>query len=217
MGKSARFKKMLKGLFLLFEPISCWEGVAHARPGWFRVIFLNVIPMLVMMLVAEGYHLLRWGKWQDVVGHQRIFSRNEVIVLLTAQFIIWLLLLLVCAMFVKALAQTFHNRGSYQLALAVVGFSLAPLFLINLFNALPFVSFWMTFVVGIAFSVRALYHGLPRVMEPDPIHAFGLFLTSTMVIVVTCAMLRFVTSWYYRGHANKLDEVISSLAAQLPF
>ncbi len=173
--------------------------------------------MLVLSLIAECFHLVRYGKWQDVIGHQRIFTLNEAIVLGAAQLIIWLLFIVLSARLVQALTQTFHTRGSYEQALSVVGYSLAPMFVLQLFNALPFVSFWITFSIGILFTIRAMYHGLPRIMDPDPIHTFGLFLTSSMFVAIGGAIVRFVGWWYYRGHIRNLDEVITSLASQLPF
>ena len=208
---------MLKGLFLLFEPLSCWEDVYHARPKWARVLFVGVLPVLVLSLIAECFHLVRYGKWQDVIGHQRIFTLHEAIVLGAAQLIIWLLFIVLSARLVQALTQTFHTRGSYEQALSVVGYSLTPMFVLQLFNALPFVSFWITFSIGILFTIRAMYHGLPRIMDPDPIHTFGLFLTSSMFVAIGGAIVRFVGWWYYRGHIRNLDEVISSLASRLPF
>ncbi len=208
---------MLKGVFLVFEPISCWENVYHSRPGSLRILLLEVIPLLLLAMVAESYHLMKWGKWQDVIGHQRFFTLHEVAVVGVAQTLLWIIFILLAARMVQALTQTFHARGSYQQALAVVSYSLAPLFIIELFNALPFVSFWITWAVGMLLTVRALYHGLPRIMDPDPIHTFGLFLTSTMIMVVSGAMLRFVSWWYFRGHIRNLDDVIASLGARLPF
>lgn len=214
---SGKITGMLKGLFLLFEPFACWEDVYHARPKWARVLFIDVLPVLVLSLLAECFHLVKFGKWQDIIGHQRFFTRNEVVVLGAAQLILWMLFIVLAARLVQALTQTFHTRGSYEQALCVVGYSLLPLFILQFFNALPFISFWITFSIGILFTIRAMYHGLPRIMDPDPIHTFGLFLTSSMFVAIGGGILRFVGWWYYRGHIHNLDSAITSLTSKLPF
>jgi hypothetical protein len=63
----------------------------------------------------------------------------------------------------------------------------------------------------------ALYHGVPRMMEPDPPHAFGLFLMSSLLLLIVTGLLRFVTWWYLAGKLTKLQAMVTDLAARLPF
>ncbi len=43
---------------------------------------------------------------------------------------------------------------------------------------------WVTWGIGIMMSVWIFYQGLPRMMEPDPAHAFGLYLSTVFVMVL---------------------------------
>ena len=54
-------------------------------------------------------------------------------------------------------------------------------------------------------------------LEPDPPHAFGLFLMSSLLMVVVTGLVRFVTWWYLEGKLTKLQALVNDLAARLPF
>jgi len=84
-------------------------------------------------------------------------------------------------------------------------------------DALPGMSPWVTWPIGIILSIGVLYQGIPRMMEPDPPHAFGLYLMSAFLLIFITGLARFVTAWYLQGKFAKLDSVISGLAARLPF
>ncbi len=76
---------------------------------------------------------------------------------------------------------------------------------------------WISWAIGIVLSVAVLYHGVPRMMEPDPAHAFGLFLMSALLLVLITGLVRFVTGMYLLGKFAKLQAVVSAIAARLPF
>ena len=71
--------------------------------------------------------------------------------------------------------------------------------------------------IGICLSVAVLYHGVPRMMEPDPPHAFGLFLMSSLLLALVTGLVRFATAAYLSGKFSKLQAIVSDLAARLPF
>jgi hypothetical protein len=56
--------------------------------------------------------------------------------------------------------------------------------------------------LGMIVSIWILYQGLPRVLMPDPTHAFGLYLSSAMVIILTTGMARLVTAMYIQGYID---------------
>jgi hypothetical protein len=55
---------------------------------------------------------------------------------------------------------------------------------------------------------------LPRVMEPDPPHAFGLYLMSSLLLILITGLARFVTAWYLAGKLARLEGLISGVAAK---
>ena len=82
---------------------------------------------------------------------------------------------------------------------------------------LPGISPWVAWAIGICLSVAVLYQGVPRIMEPDPPHAFGLFLMSALLLVLITGLVRFATAAYLQGKFPALQSLISDLAARLPF
>jgi hypothetical protein len=73
------------------------------------------------------------------------------------------------------------------------------------------VSPWLTWPLGILLSIAVLYSGVPIVMRPDPPHAFGLYLMSSIFIFIITGLVRFATAWYLKGKFTRLDEWISHL------
>jgi hypothetical protein len=66
----------------------------------------------------------------------------------------------------------------------------------------------LTWCVGIACVITVLYQGIPRVMMPDPPHAFGLYLMSSVLLLVLTGLTRFVTWWYLEGHFKPVERVL---------
>jgi len=60
-----------------------------------------------------------------------------------------------------------------------------------------------------------LYQGVPRMMEPDPPHAFGLYLMSSLLLLFITGLARFVTAWYLQGKFLTVDAFVTSLAERL--
>jgi len=119
------------------------------------------------------------------------------------------------AKLIKSIGETFHTRHSYTKAFTVVAYGLSPLFMVRLFDAFPKVSPWVTWTLGILLSLAVLYQGVPRVMQPDPPHAFGLFLVSAILLVIITGLARFLTAWYLQGEFKSVDKLISDLIARM--
>jgi hypothetical protein len=78
------------------------------------------------------------------------------------------------------------------------------MFLLRVLDAFPAVSPWISWMVGIILSVVTLYHGLPRVMLPDPPHAFGYYVSTAFLLFFLTGLIRFLTAWYLQGKYNQL-------------
>jgi hypothetical protein len=136
------------------------------------------------------------------------------------QFLVSIGLIFLGAQLVKSIGETFHGRHTLTQAFAAVAYGLAPLFLLRLGDAFskdPVWMPWVTFSVGILLCTGILYHGVPRMMEPDPSHAFGLFLMSSLLLMLIMGLFRFVTSWYLQGKFTTLEASVSDLGRRLPF
>jgi hypothetical protein len=51
-------------------------------------------------------------------------------------------------------------------------------------------------------TIWILYQGIPRILQPDPTHAFGLYLSAMMVIVLTSGLARLMTAMYLLGYMD---------------
>ena len=187
---------MIKALLLIFEPVTTWEGIFRARRAMATILAINVIPLILLTCFVEAYGLTRWGKIQGEVAHIRIFSVKEAVVFETGQFIIYLAVFFIGAKLVKSIGETFHGRHTYSQAFTAVAYGLSPLLLLRLLDGLPGISPWVTWSIGIILSMGVLYQGIPRIMEPDPPHAFGLYLMSSLLLFLITGLIRFLTAWY---------------------
>jgi uncharacterized membrane protein YecN with MAPEG domain len=202
---------MIKALLLIFDAAATWERISQAqrRVGFILVFFL--LPLLGFTSAVEGFGLVRWGKPRGEVSWMKRFSVSEAAVFEGAQVVLWLLIIFVSAKVLKSMCETFHGQRNYTSAFATVAYGLSPLFLVHLLDVFPAVSPWMTWGLGIILSIAVLYHGVPRMMEPDPPHAFGLYLMSALTVFLATGLLRFVTAWYLQGEFGKLETLLRGL------
>src|SRR5881296_2733541 len=205
---------MIKALLLVFEPFATWERIWRARRGVAFVLFLYLLPTLVLISAAEGYGLHHWG-WARELGPRRSYTRGEVIIFEVAQFLLFVGIVLIGARLIKSVGETFHGRHTFTQCFTLVAYGLSPLFLLHLLNAVKDISPWITWAIGIILSIAVLYQGVPRMMEPDPPHAFGLYLMSSLLLLFVTGLARFLTAWYLQGKFHTVDAFVSSLAVRL--
>ena len=196
-----QFGHMIKVLFLIFNP-TAWDRMAQARRGVGFILARYLLPLLLAVSAVEGGGLMRWGKWQPGVGLIRKFTVDEVIVYEVAQLLLTLAAVFGCAHLVKILGETFHDRHSYAQAFTVVACTLCPFFLLRLLDLFPMMNPWVPWGVGLVLSLWIFYQGLPRVMKPDPSHAFELYVTSSMILFSTTGLVRLLTALCVRGQVD---------------
>jgi hypothetical protein len=184
------------------------------------ILLVHLLPLLLITSACEGYGLIRWGKQRgevQEVSRLKPFTRGEAVIFETGQLVLSLVVVFVGASMLKSIGETFHGRHTYTQAFSAMAYGLSPLFLLRLLDTFPSVPLWVPWAIGILLSSGALYHGVPRMLEPDPPHAFGLFLMSSLLMVVVTGLVRFVTWWYLEGKLTKLQALVNDLAARLPF
>ena len=208
---------MIKALLLIFEPVATWEGIHRAGRSLVSILAVYLLPLLLLVAVCEGYGLVHWGKWQGEILRLKKFSVGEAAVVEIGQFLLSLIVIFTGASIIKSIGETFRGRHTYNQAFTAVAYGLSPLFLLRLLDASSGVNPWVTWSIGILLSIAAIYHGVPRMMEPDPAHAIGLFFMSALVLMLVTGLARFVVDAYLRGKFSKLDVIISDVAARLPF
>ena len=66
-----------------------------------------------------------------------------------------------------------------------------------------------------ALTMWVLYQGIPRVMQPDPTHAFGVYLSAMIVVVLTSGLARLVTGMYLLGYVDFQHSWLSNKVAHI--
>ena len=208
---------MIKALLLILRPVTTWERILRAQRGLGAVLVLHLLPLLGLTSAFEGFGLVHWGKLQASVVRLKKFAPNEAVIFEAFFIILLLVTVFLGAKLVKALSEPFRGLHSYSQSFTVVAYGLSPLFLLRLLDGFVWMSPWVSWSIGILLSIRVLYHGVPRVMQPDPPQAFGLYMTTSVLLVLITGLGRFLTAWYLQGRFTKLEPFISDLAKRLPF
>ncbi len=205
---------MIKALFLIFEPVAAWERVAQARRSFGFLFALYLLPMVLILAALEGFSLMEWGRRQHISGQVKIFTAGEMLVYEIVQSLLTLAMVFICAQIVKALCNTSYLRHNFTQGFTVAVCGLSPLFLLRLLDVFPAVNPWLTWGVGILLCVTTLYHGLPRVIQPDPSQAFGLYIMCSVLFASVTGLERFVTVWYLAGRIPFAENFLSHLTQQ---
>lgn len=208
---------MIKALFLIFEPEAAWNRVALSRRGLVYHLGFYLLPMMLIVGVVEGMGLVKWGRWQATVNKLKPFAVSEAVVYEALALLLMVIVILVGARFIKALGNTFHVRTTYAETLVLVIYGLSPVFLFRLLDVFPSVTIWLPWAIGIMLVFKILYHGVPRILQPSPPDAFGLYLMSAIMLTMLTALERFITASCLNGSFTPVVDFISRLAARLPF
>ena len=199
----------------VFKPVETWTRVVEAKRGFAAVLFLFLLPFLLLTGAVEGYGMAHFGKSQMVLGSLKKFSVAEAAIYEAGNLLLTLGVVLLGAKLIKAMGETFHGRHTFTQAFTAVAYGLSPIFLFRLLDVFPRFSPWISWGIGMALAMAALYQGIPRVMQPDPPHAFGLYLMGAIMLTIITGLSRFVTAWYLEGRFQSLSQAISNLADQL--
>ena len=207
---------MFKAFLFIFMPVQTWERVFRAQRGFAFILTFHLLPLLGLTAFSEGYGLVHWGRVQGRI-HVKHFTQPEAIIYEIAQGLLTLGVVLLVTGVIKSISRTFHSRHTYTATFTVVAYGLSPMFLLRLLDTSPLVNPWVSWSIGILLSIAVLYQGVPRVMQPDPPQAFGLFFMSAWLLTVTTGLVRLVTACYLGGMFKSLEAFVSHLAGRLVF
>jgi len=199
---------MIKAFLLVFEPATTWERIYRAQRSFSFVLWCFLLPLLLLVSLAEGAGLHRLGKWQHDALRLKQFELGETVLFEAIQVVLGLVVVLVAGWLFKALGETFHGRHNLVQTFTVAAYGLSPWLVVRMLDAFPGISPWITWPIGILLSVGVLYHGIPRVMMPDPPHAFGLYVMSSILLVALTGLMRFVTAWYLQGRFKPVETML---------
>jgi hypothetical protein len=177
---------------VILDPGGTWERIEKEQHGVARVFAISTLPLLVVVSVVEAYGLMTWGRERAMSGRTRALGTDLLLRYEITQFILALVLLFFGAWLLKLIAEGFHRRHSYQQSFVTAAYALGPLFLSRMLNAIPGVNLWITWGIGIALVLAALYRGVPRTMKPDPSNALGLYIMASLVLILSSGLANFV-------------------------
>jgi hypothetical protein len=205
---------MIKVFFLIFEPGVAWEKIAQARRGFAFITIIHLLPLILLGSTLEAWGLLRHGKLGQY-GVLKVFPPNEIYIFAVVQFLLLLAVVFVSALLVLRIAQTFQDRLTFLQAFTTVAYGFSPMFLFRVLDFGATVPVWVPWLLGMTLSMWILYQGIPRVMQPDPTHAFGVYLSAIIVVVLTSGLARWITALYLLGymdfHHSWLTNKVSNL------
>src|SRR5947209_7831962 len=208
---------MINALLVLFSPAETWDRISGAQRRFSYILLTYLLPVMIVSCFVEGAGLHLWGKWGGEVSHLRKWPVNEVIVLETGQLVVLLVIVFFNSALVKSVGETFHSRHTLLQAFTVIAYGLFPFLLARMLNAFSEITPWVSWIIGILLTIGVMYHGVPRVMLPDPAHAFGLYMSASLLLLLSTGLLELVLDFLLTGTPEKLEHVISAIAARLPF
>lgn len=201
---------MIKALLLIFSAQPTWLRIAQTPRHWGAVLTTYVLPMLLLVHAVEGYGMVHWGKPRGEIAKIKPYSATYATAYEVFQFLLALALVFIVARLIKSLGGTFHGRHTFSQTFTVAAYGLSPYFLLRLLDAFPQVFPWLTWIVGILLSVSVLYSGIPLILRPDPPHALGLYLMTSLFLLMITGLLCFTTTWFLLGKFGKLDAFIAN-------
>src|SRR5947199_5852449 len=164
---------MIKALMLIFDPAGTWEKIESAPKNGVRIFFLFVLPGMLISGAVEGWELLHFGLdrtrlTSDLPARHVKVSPELALRYEAAQLAFGLVIVLGGALLFRKIGEGFHRRHSYTETFITLAYSVSPLFIFRIFDAVPQINTWICWGVGITLSIAVLYRGIPRIMKPDP-------------------------------------------------
>ena len=212
---------MIKVFFLLFEPGAAWDKIAQARRGFAYITVIQLLPLILLSTALETLGLGLHGKWQERFQILKRFSEQDVLTYGILQFLLSFAVVFVTALLIFKISQTFQDRLTFLQAFTTVAYGFSPMFLVRFLDYGASIHPAVTWLLGMGLTTWVLYQGIPRVMQPDPTHAFGVYLSAMIVVVLTSGLARLMTAMYVLGYMDLqhswLSRRITHLFGHNPF
>ena len=206
---------VIKALFLIFKPLETWERILQDQRSVVYLLFRYLLPMMVLAAGAEVFGLIVWGQKQAGMHRIHKFTMNEAVTYEAVRSLVLVVVVVICALLIKMFGETFRRRHTWRQTFTLVIFGLSPIFLLRLVDAAPGINPCITWAIGMMLCLEVIYQGLPRVMEPDPPNAIGLFFMSALMLVAVTGLERFMTYWYLSGHIRPMGTAVACVVAKL--
>ncbi|HVR35117.1 MAG TPA: Yip1 family protein [Methylomirabilota bacterium] len=183
---------MIKVLLLNLSPADTWDTIARQQRSVIVVFLFYVLPLVALCGAGEAFALTQWGTSRGALGKTMEVPAQLAIVYGMARLSLNLALVFGGAKLLQTIAVSFHTRPTYSECFTCVGYSFGPQFVFQLVNGLPVLHTWICWGVGMILTIRLLYHGLPRLLKPDPSTAFGIYLIGALLLTIMSAATHFL-------------------------
>ncbi len=200
---------LIRELILIVQPIAAWNRLAADPRSVPFIFFIYFLPLLLLASFAEGIGLMIYVQRHLAAHAIHRLDISTVLAYEGLEIAVLLIIVVVCAGFIKMFGNTCHRRNTLAQGLTVLLHALGPMLFIQLFNVIPGMNPWLTWSVGIVLAVGALYHGLPRILQPDAPSALGLFLGSALVLFMLLFLGRFFFCWFLFRQFRPLENILS--------
>lgn len=210
-----QFPAMIRALSLVWAPATVWEIIARDRKSLGFVFMAYFLPVMLMAALAEGYTLEQWRTWTAGPHGMMHFDFGQIIIFEAMRSTMTCVIVGVCAYIVWLLREPFYARYNFPQALVLVMYSLSPLFLCQVLTGVPRINLWLSWGLGIYFSLRVFYHGVRYLAKTDPASAVGLYVISSAVIICLTGAQRFMVIQCLTGHGSSINNFIYDLAAKI--
>jgi hypothetical protein len=185
---------MIRALLLIVNPSATWEKIKNEQPSVARTSLSFFLPLLLLSCLGEGLGLRRLGREHGAFTERvSTVSEHSVLRYELAQAGFSLLIVYAGAIALKMIGASFHRRHTYKECFTTLAFSISPLFLTRLLDAIPSVDTWVCYAIGIFLTLCLLYRGIPLIMKPDPSNALGLFLFCSFLLAGTTGLAHFLS------------------------
>lgn len=185
---------MIKALLLILDPTNTWDAIEQAERNLTKVLLQFVLPVLLITGAAEAYGLITFGHRKSAVV-ERIDKVSPAVTARykAAQLGLDLFVLFGGAAALQRIGASFHRRHTFTECFITLAYSLSPVFLLRLLNMIPAINPWIGWGIGILLAVSVLYRGIPRIMKPDPSSALGLYMLSSLLLILISGLAEFLS------------------------
>jgi hypothetical protein len=206
---------MIRALSLVWAPATVWENIARDRKSLGFVFMAYFLPVMFMAALGEGYTMAHWRTWTAGPHGMMRFDLGQIIVFEVARSAMTCVIVGVCSYIIWLLREPFYGRYNFAQALVLVMYSLGPLFLCQVLTGLPRINLWVSWGLGIYFSLRILYHGIRYLAKTDPGSVVGLYVISSVFIAGLTGAQRYMLIQCLTGHGSSINNFIYDLAAKV--
>ena len=189
---------MVRALKLSIAPESCWQKAAENPPRVALVMLLSILPLMIAALAIEGYALTKYGVTFGEIGRRSV-SDNRAIKYEVFYGVASLAVIFLGAGLLKSIGASFDVKASYGACLVLIAFGYAPILFSRMLDAVPGINTWICWAVGAALSLRIFYHGVAWWLKPEQTKGFGLFIISSISVLVLSALVHFASVQVLHG------------------